>query len=170
MKAVVVYESHWGNTAAIAKAIAEGIGPDARALTTDEASPEVITDADLIVAGAPVIAFRLPDDRALEGIAKSSEKAPTPPDVSHPSLHAWLSALPAAQGYSASFETGVRWSPGSAAGAIRRRLAGAGYRPLGKPRRFVVKGMYGPLRVGEVEQARRWGVELARSVSTGSTR
>jgi flavodoxin len=27
MKAIVVYESLWGNTAAIARAIAEGIGP-----------------------------------------------------------------------------------------------------------------------------------------------
>ena len=31
MKAIVVYESLWGNTAAIARAIAEGIGPEARA-------------------------------------------------------------------------------------------------------------------------------------------
>ena len=30
MKAIVVYESHWGNTAAIARAIAEGIGPEAQ--------------------------------------------------------------------------------------------------------------------------------------------
>jgi flavodoxin len=31
MKAIVVYESLWGNTAAIARAIAEGIGPEVRA-------------------------------------------------------------------------------------------------------------------------------------------
>jgi len=31
MKAVVVYESLWGNTAAVAQAIAEGIGGEARA-------------------------------------------------------------------------------------------------------------------------------------------
>ena len=36
MKVIVVYESHYGNTAAVAKAIAQGFGPDARALTTDE--------------------------------------------------------------------------------------------------------------------------------------
>lgn len=34
MKAVVVYESLWGNTARIARATAEGIGPEARALST----------------------------------------------------------------------------------------------------------------------------------------
>ncbi|MGE5590528.1 MAG: hypothetical protein ACM3ZA_07915 [Bacillota bacterium] len=38
MKAVVVYESHWGNTAAVARAIAAGMGPGAQALSTAEAS------------------------------------------------------------------------------------------------------------------------------------
>ena len=52
MKAIVVYESLWGNTAAIARAIAEGIGPQAQALPTDQATSAVIADADLIVAGA----------------------------------------------------------------------------------------------------------------------
>ena len=33
MKAIVVYVSLWGNTAAVARAIAEGIGPEARALS-----------------------------------------------------------------------------------------------------------------------------------------
>lgn len=47
MNAVVVYESHWGNTAAVAKAIAEGLGPEARALTTDQASAEQMRDVDL---------------------------------------------------------------------------------------------------------------------------
>ena len=62
MKAVVVYESHFGNTAAVARAIAEGIGADTPALNTDEATPEAIGDAELIVAGAPVIAFGLSRD------------------------------------------------------------------------------------------------------------
>ena len=47
MKAIVVYESHWGNTAAIARAIAEGLGPEARALTTAEATGEAVAGADL---------------------------------------------------------------------------------------------------------------------------
>jgi len=34
MKAIVVYESLWGNTSAIARAISEGIGPEARAFST----------------------------------------------------------------------------------------------------------------------------------------
>ena len=53
MKAIVVYESLWGNTAAIARAIAEGIGPEARALSTAEATGPAIADVDLLVAGSP---------------------------------------------------------------------------------------------------------------------
>ena len=60
MKAIVVYESHWGNTAAVAQAIAEGIGPEARALDTDAATGLALEGVDLIVAGSPVIAFALP--------------------------------------------------------------------------------------------------------------
>ena len=60
MKAIVVYESHWGNTAAIARAIAEGIGPGATAMSTAEAVGAALEDVDLIVAGAPLWASRCP--------------------------------------------------------------------------------------------------------------
>jgi hypothetical protein len=166
MSAVVVYESHWGNTAAIAREIAAGLGPEARALATDEASDDAITDAELIVAGAPVIAFSLPSDKMLESLGDESRRAPSPPDLTHPSMRSWLAGLPHGHGHSVAFETGVRWSPGGATGAIDRGLEGAGYRSVAKSRRFVVKGMYGPLRDGELERARQWGAELARALET----
>jgi hypothetical protein len=164
MKVIVVYESHWGNTAAVAKAIAEGFGPDARALTTDEAPPTVVAEADLIIAGAPVMAFGLPSDRMLASVAGDA-KAPSPPDLSHPSMRAWLERLPAGHGRSAQFETGLRWSPGGATGAITNRLEGAGFKRLARGHRFVVKGSYGPLRDGELERAQQWGKELAAAMT-----
>src|SRR4029079_12934400 len=45
MDAVIVYESLWGNTAAVARAIAEGFGPGARVLTTDHATPAAVHHA-----------------------------------------------------------------------------------------------------------------------------
>ncbi|MEI6727563.1 MAG: flavodoxin, partial [Actinomycetes bacterium] len=60
MKSVVVYESLWGNTAAVARAIAQGFGPEARALSTAEADATALAGAGLIVAGAPVLGFKLP--------------------------------------------------------------------------------------------------------------
>jgi hypothetical protein len=160
MKAIVVYESHWGNTASIAKAIADGFGPEAQVLTTDEASRATVAEADLVIAGAPVMAFSLPTDKMLATLADDA-KAPMPPDLSHISMRAWLEDLPPGHGRSAEFETGVRWSPGGATGAIANKLERAGFTQLAKSRRFVVTGTYGPLRDGELALAQQWGTELA---------
>jgi flavorubredoxin len=165
MKAVVVYESLWGNTAAIARSIAEGIGPDALAMTTDEASQAVIGDADLIVAGAPVLGFSLASDAIRDSVARNETGAPTPPDLAHPSMRTWLESLAHGHGIGAAFETRIWWSPRGATGDIERRLKEAGYRPVAKAQKFVVKDKYGPLREGELERARRWGEELAGNVA-----
>ena len=85
MKVVVVYESLWGNTAAIARAIAEGFGPDARALSTGEATAAAISGADLIVAGAPVLGFRLPTEKMRQSIRSNPGFGALPPDLSNPS-------------------------------------------------------------------------------------
>jgi hypothetical protein len=162
MKAVVVYESLFGNTAAIARAVAEGIGPEARALTTDEATVEVLSGADVIVAGAPVIAFGLASQKTREGIGRGEGDGSTPPDVDHPSLKSWLENLPSGHGAAgAAFETRLWWSPRGATGSIERGLRGAGYVTIAKAEKFVVEGKYGPLREGELDRAREWGHELA---------
>jgi flavorubredoxin len=166
MKAVVVYESHFGNTANVALAIAEGIGPGARALNTDEATPEAIGDADLIVAGAPVIAFGLSRAGMKEQIAAAADKAPTPADVSHPLLRTWLDRLPAGPRMGAAFETRIWWSPRGATGTIESRMKRIGYRLASKSERFIVAGGYGPLRDGELQRARAWGATLAKAVGT----
>ncbi len=161
MKAVVVYESHWGNTAAIARAIAEGIGCDARALTTDEAVGRELTGADLVVAGAPVMAFGLPREAMRDKVAES-DGAAAPPDVSHPVLRTWLDGLPRASHVrAAAFDTRMRWTPRGAYGTIESKLRHAGYDIAAKGRGFVVQGTYGPLRDGELDRARAWGRELA---------
>jgi flavodoxin len=164
MKAVVVYESLWGNTAAVAHAIAEGIGPEATALTTDAASPEAMAEADLIVAGAPVLGFSLPTESMRRSVAGSEAGAPTPPDLDHPSLRSWLAALPPGRGRSAAFETRIWWSPRGATGDIEKGLRNAGYPSIAKAHKFVVTDKYGPLRDGELDRAREWGGELRRSV------
>ena len=154
----------WGNTAAIARAIAGGIGPEAQALSTAEASGAAIADADLIVAGAPVLAFSLPSEQIRSSIRMNPGKAPAPPDLSHPSMRSWLDELPVGHGRFAAFETRIWWSPGGATGEIVRALERAGYRQVAEPRRFIVTGRYGPLRDGELERARLWGAALAQAM------
>ena len=120
--------------------------------------------ADLIVAGAPVLAFSLPSDKMRENLGANPGKAPAAPDLSHPSMRSWLAALSEGHGRSAAFETRIWWSPGGATSAIVRGLECAGYRTVVKRQRFIVKGAYGPLRDGELERTRLWGVELGRAM------
>jgi hypothetical protein len=159
MQAVVVYESHWGNTEAVARAIAEGFGPEAVALTTNQAGAAVIAGVDLIVAGAPVMGFRLPTEEMIEGLR--SERGA---DISNAPMRAWLDRLPKGSGTYAAFETRVWWSPGGATGAISRALEAAGYRPIAKGHRFIVEDKDGPLREGQLEKAHQWGVDLAAAM------
>ena len=163
MNSLVVYESLWGNTAAIAHAIAEGLEPGSRAYYTDEAPAEAAKSADLIVAGSPVLAFMLPSEKMRADLAAKGE-GPTPPDVSHVSMRSWLEELPAGRASFASFETRISWSPRGATSTIDKRMKKLGYVPLDTGKQFLVTDRYGPLADGEIERAREWGAELARKM------
>jgi len=162
MKAVVVYESLWGNTAAVARAIATGLGSGAKALSTAEATSEEMAGVDLIVAGSPVLGFRLPTEEMRKGAHDNpGGMPPRPADLSHPSMRSWLDGLPAGHGCSAAFDTQVRGPFGKAAPTIAEALEAAGYARLADPVGFVVKGKFGPMRKGELARACEWGSELA---------
>jgi hypothetical protein len=159
MEAIVVYESVWGNTAAVARAIAKGLGAGAEAYPTDAVPADRLASADLIVAGSPVFAFSLPNEGMRERILRTETDGPTP-DLSHPSLRSWLATLPEGHGLAAAFDTRIWWSPRGATGTIEKMLGRAGYRRLIKAEKFVVQDKYGPLRDGELERARSWGRRL----------
>ncbi|HNV10069.1 MAG TPA: hypothetical protein PKN27_01875 [Propionibacteriaceae bacterium] len=161
MKAVVVYESLWGNTAKVAHAIAAGLGPEVRALPTDEATGDAIAGADLIVAGGPVFAFHLSSERTRESIRRNPGTTRAP-DLSHQSLRSWMEALPAGQGRCAGFDTEVRGPFGKGAPTIVDALEAKGYARLAEPLGFIVTDKEGPLKEGELERARAWGAELLR--------
>jgi hypothetical protein len=165
VKAVVVYESIWGNTAAVARAIAQGIGPDVPVLSTGEATGQAIAGADLLVAGGPVHGFALASETSRAGIRVNPEKDEPHTDLSHPPLRTWLETLPEGKGLRryAAFETRVRGPFGHGTKAIGQRLERAGFSPLAEPASFVVKGAKGPLRDGELDRARAWGADLALS-------
>lgn len=165
MNGIVVYESHWGNTEIVARAIAAGLGPDARAARTDEVSEADLAAADVVVVGAPVIAFGLAPEGVRAGLV-NDHKAPKPADVEHPSMRSWLGRLERHGTPFAAFETRVWWSPRGATGAIEKGMTKAGYQPIAKAQRFVVEGTYGPLRDGELHRAREWGSELAATIAS----
>lgn len=164
MKAVVVYESLWGNTAAVACAVADGLGEGAVALPTSEATPDAVAGADLIVAGGPVFAFHLSSERTRADIRYHPEPGSPAPDLTRPSIREWLNSLPRGSAGFAAFDTEVRGPFGKGAPTIAKELAAKGYRQVAKPEGFYVVGKYGPLRDGELDRARRWGQALREGV------
>ena len=77
----------------------------------------------------------------------------------------WLEPLAEGHGRAAAFDTRFRGPfVGNAASAIARELERAGYSLVAKPVGFPVKGKYGPLRDGQLDRARLWGVGLAKSM------
>jgi hypothetical protein len=163
MKALVVSESFWGNTAAVGRAIAEGIGEGAIALSTADAHGAALDGAELIVAGSPLLGFSLPTAQMRTQIATNPGPGAPKADVSGPSMREWLEALPSGTARFATFETRIWWSPGSAAKTIAEALIAKGYRPASPSEKFIVGGKYGPLKAGEVERARAWGASLAKA-------
>jgi flavodoxin len=158
MNAIVIYESVYGNTRAIAEAIAEGLG--AQAMTTDEAPGHAFL-ADLLVVGGPTHMHGMPTARSL----RASPEESTP---SGPALRDWLADLPQTSGArAAAFDTRFGkavWLTGAASRGIAKRLDRLGYTVV-ETASFLVADGEGPLVDGELERARRWGEELAASLS-----
>lgn len=161
MNALVVYESLWGSTAAVAKAIAEGLGNGTRALSTADATPADVAAVDLVVVGCPILGFNLPNDQMLEAV-RTNPGTSKRPDVSQPSMDAWLSELPRGTARFTTFDTRVGgFIHGSAFPKVAARLSELGYRQVHDGAYFQVKGKFGPLREGETDRARSWGASLA---------
>ncbi len=169
MSALVVYESLWGNTAAIAHAIGEGIGHDTMVRHTGEVDPADAASAHLLVVGAPVHAFSLPSDSTKKSVAERTvAPGDLAPDLSQPPLRTWLEGLPAGSAIAAAFDTRVRGPLGhGGASRIEKTLTARGYRIADRAQGFYIvnqKNVKAPgsmLREGEIDRARAWGQLLA---------
>ncbi|MDX5309965.1 MAG: flavodoxin domain-containing protein, partial [Rhodococcus sp. (in: high G+C Gram-positive bacteria)] len=53
MRALVVYESMFGNTRHVAEAVARGLGSAVRTVPVTQAHEENLSDYDLVVVGGP---------------------------------------------------------------------------------------------------------------------
>lgn len=167
MDAVVIFESMWGNTAAIAHAIARGFGVGAAALTTDQATPSRLEGARLMVAGSPVHALGLPTEVSRASAAAKNQPGSIPADTTHPAMREWLAAVPAGPRLYAAFETRIVGPLGhGAATAISRALTGAGYEQLDRPHSFTVamrqrtQEPAAMLLPGQEQRAFEWGIRL----------
>lgn len=165
MQALVVFESMFGNTQVIAKAVADGlssrIGTD---IVEVGAAPEVMDDdVELLVVGGPTHAFGMSRAGTRQTAARQAEQGPVTTGIG---LREWLDTLKRGSETvaAATFDTRLNkphWLVGSAARVAEKRLRRLGFRVLAPSQSFYVAGTPGPLLDGEAERARRWGEKLA---------
>jgi len=141
MKALVVYDSQYGNTETVARAIA-GAAPRgaARALWAGDAKAADLASVDVLAVGSPTLGGW-----------------PTP------AIQRFLAGIPAgslAKVRVAAFDTRMTmfiaklfgWSADRIASALKAK----GGVPAAKPEGFIVRGREGPLADGERERAAAW--------------
>ncbi len=164
MKAMVLYDSQFGNTARIARAIADGLG---RTLEGDEtvglhriseANPDHLSGLDLLIVGSPTQKFRpLPTTTAflkrlpqngLKGIKVTAFDTRITEEEVH--AHGVLSKMVDIFGY--------------AADPISDRLGKKGGEVVMPPEGFTVTGTEGPLTEGELDRAAAWARQILAKV------
>jgi hypothetical protein len=162
MRAVVAYESWFGNTGALAEAVADELraAHDVTLVSVDEPPPS-LEGVDLLVVGAPThvhgLSSRFSRRAALEQQGVEGEPG-------H-GARGWLAALSPGEGRRAAvFDTRIDKPVvlvGTAARTLARRLARKGFALVAPAESFFVRDSEGPLEDGELERARAWARRVA---------
>lgn len=146
MKVLVVYDSQYGNTEKIARAIGDAI-PGARVLHASEADASELESLGLLIVGSPThggrpmgavqIFLRKAPATAIEGINVAA--------------------------FDTRFASGFAKIFGYAAVRIANTLKRKDGSLVVGPEGFIVEATKGPLREGELERAAGWAGEVIRS-------
>jgi hypothetical protein len=173
LRAVVVYESMYGNTCAIAAAIGAGLSSamDVDVLPVAEDGATDLRQMDLLVLGGPTHAWGMsrPGTRkaAAQAAGKPDSGLSMQPGWDGAGLREWLAAIPAHPSCVATFDTRMK-APlglsGSAARAIARKVRRHGFRLVGRPVGFIVSKQ-NRLVDGELVRAEAWGRSLATELA-----
>lgn len=166
--ALVVHESMFDNTATVAEAVARGLELEGLTVTSVDVSDAPgldSVDADLLVVGAPTHGYSLsrPGSRK-EAVFRGAEA-----DRARTGVREWLEGAATPSGTStrlvAMFDTRLRKSrlmPMSAGTRGDHLLHEHGFTHLLPPEGFLLEGVEGPLKKGEIVRAVGWGREVAR--------
>jgi len=174
MRAVVVYESMYGNTHLIADAIAKGLGGDGEVavVPVEGADEALLNGADLVVVGGPTHVHGMSHENtrkaALDAAHKPDSDLSVDPDAEGPGLRDWFAALGELPKAAAAFDTRIdapAGVTGRASKGIARRLRRHGCSLLADPESFLVtKDSH--LEPDEEGRARSWGERLGAAMTT----
>ncbi len=168
MKAVVIYESMYGNTHLIANAIAEGLRTHGEAIVVpvDEADAALVGSADLIVVGGPTHGHGMSRASTRKGAAAAAEKPGSTlvmdADAMGLGLREWFATLGEVETKAAAFDTRFDFPAaltGRASKGIARKLHHHRATLISPPQSFfVTKDNH--LDPDEEARARTWGDRL----------
>lgn len=147
MKTLIVYDSFYGNTEKIARAIGGAIAGEVKVLRPGEVDPSELQSVDLLVVGSPT-----QGGRPTKAVQDLLNKLPEPV----------VRGINVAA-FDTRFSTKLVGIFGYAAGKIAENLKKKGGALVSPPEPFFVKGREGPLKEGELERAAGWAKGLLES-------
>jgi hypothetical protein len=164
MTALIVAESYFGNTAALAETIAEAVAscltPEVDLLAIAHAPNAVPANTDLLVLAAPTHDYSLPRPQTRSKIRRGRS------GQSHSfGLREWIAAVPPCPGLTVvTVDTAVRtwFMPSTAARVAARLLRRRGFGNAKCGATFFVTDYAGPLDDGELVRAGAWVAAVAR--------
>ncbi len=152
MKALIIYDSVFGNTEEVARSIGSALGADVPVINVRKATADQLKELDLLVVGSPTRSFS-----------------------TTPEMLQFLQSIPS-EGLkglkTAAFDTridvkdvpfffrGIVNKGGYAAPLIAKFLEEKGAIALVPPQAFFVKDREGPMKTGELERAAEWAKSL----------
>jgi flavodoxin len=159
MKAMVVYDSMYGNTGKIAEAIGKALGPqeDVEVVRVGEVRPEQLAGVTLLIVGSPTQRFSPTGatTRFLKGIPKNGLEG-----VKVAAFDTRFTVSKIEEIRILAFFVRIF---GYAAKPIADRLEKKGGELAIPPEGFYVGDMKGPLLEGELERAADWAKEIVEA-------
>ncbi len=162
MKAMVIYDSKFGNTEKIAQAVGEALGSlgQVEVMRVGKVQAQRLSGLDLLVVGSPTWRFRPTPaiSELLKSIPRNGLKGTrvaafdtrlTPEEIQ--STAAILGRIVSIFGFAAQ--------------PISKALQKKGGEPVAPAEGFYVEGSEGPLRDGELERAAGWARQAAARAS-----
>jgi flavorubredoxin len=169
-RALVVFESMFGNTEQVARAVADGLaaaGVPTRVSEVSETPADLPSSVDLLIVGAPTHAFSLSRPKTrIEAVRQGADQSQVAIG-----LREWLETAGSHADRPvrvAVFDTRVsrvRRLPAAAGPSAARLAKRRGFARVDRPVAFLVDDVQGPLVEGEAERATSWGRSMAAELS-----
>jgi flavodoxin len=141
MKALVIYDTNYGNTKKIAKIIAGKLWKNTKLISVADLKKKDLKGMDVLIAGSPVIGWN-PSDKMSKFLSDLKENE-----------------LQGMKG--ASFDTRMKlFFFTDATKKISKELSRAGVTIVARSQDFYVTKAEGPLRDGEKERAVIWAADI----------